>query len=127
MLASIAPLEYRVTILSVSVRERRDGTGGAPGEQGESVTVAVIGELDIATVPRFTARMSDLLRRGGHLQELILDLSGLAFIDAGGLRALTELRSRIERQGAVLVLDGVPPQMRRLMRIIGPQRQFRMR
>jgi len=90
------------------------------------VTVAVIGELDIATVPRFTARMNDLLRRG-RIHELILDLSGLAFIDAGGLRALTELRSRVEQQDAVLILDGVQPQMRRLMRIIGPQRRFRLR
>jgi len=90
------------------------------------VTVAIIGELDIATVPRFTARMNDLLRRG-RIHELILDLSGLAFIDAGGLRALTELRSRVEQQDAVLILDGVQPQMRRLMRIIGPQRRFRLR
>jgi anti-sigma B factor antagonist len=113
-----------MTTLSVSVRERRDATD-AQGP-GESLTVAVIGELDIATAPRFTARMNDLARHGS-LRELVLDLSGLAFIDAGGLRALTELRSRIERRGAVLVLDGMPPQMRRLMRIIGPQRQFLIR
>jgi anti-sigma B factor antagonist len=93
---------------------------------GESVTVAIIGELDIATVPRFTSRMGELVRRG-HFRELILDLSGLTFIDAGGLRALTELRSRIEGQDAVLILDGVPAQMRRLMRIIGPARSFRVR
>jgi anti-sigma B factor antagonist len=115
-----------MTTLTVSVRERRDGTSGASGAPGESVTVAIIGELDIATVPKFTARMGDLVRRDS-LRELILDLSGLAFIDAGGLRALTQLRSRIEQQGAVLVLDGVPPQMRRLMRIIGPERRFRLR
>ena len=115
-----------MTILSVSVRERRDGAGGAPGAVGDSVTVAVIGELDIATVPRFTGRMNDLLRRG-RIHELILDLSGLAFIDAGGLRALTELRSRVEQQGAVLILDGVQPQMRRLIGIIGPERRFRTR
>jgi anti-sigma B factor antagonist len=113
-----------MTSLSVSVRERhREAVPSGAG--GESVTVAVIGELDIATVPRFTARMGELVRRG-HLRELVLDLSGLTFIDAGGLRALTELRSRIEQKGAVLVLEGVPAQMRRLMRIIGPVRRFRI-
>ena len=96
------------------------------GARAQSVTVAVIGELDIATVPRFTARTGELVRRG-HIRELVLDLSGLTFIDAGGLRALTELRSRIERDGAILVLDGVPAQMRRLIRIIGPVRRFRTR
>jgi anti-sigma B factor antagonist len=114
-----------MTSLTVSVRERRDRAVPS-GARGESVTVAVIGELDIATVPRFTARMGELVRRG-HLGELVLDLSGLTFIDAGGLRALTELRSRIEQEDATLILDGVPAQMRRLMRIIGPARRFSIR
>jgi anti-anti-sigma factor len=114
-----------MTSLSVSVRERRDRAVPS-GARGESVTVAVIGELDIATVPRFTARMGELVRRG-HLRELVLDLSDLTFIDAGGLRALTELRLRIEQNEAVLILDGVPAQMRRLIRIIGPARRFRIR
>jgi anti-anti-sigma factor len=114
-----------MTSLSVSVRERHERAVPS-GALGESVTVAVIGELDIATVPRFTARMGELIRRG-HLRELVLDLSGLTFIDAGGLRALSELRSRIEQADAILVLDGVPAQMRRLMLIIGPARRFRVR
>ena len=118
-------LESRMTTLSVSVRERHDRSG-VPGGPEEAVTVAVIGELDIATTARFTARMGEVLRRG-QLTELVLDLSGLSFIDAGGLRALTDLRSRVEQRNAVLVLDHVPPQMRRLMRIIGPSRRFRMR
>ena len=114
-----------MTSLSVSVRERHDRPLSS-GASAQSVTVAIIGELDIATVPRFTARMGELERRG-HIRELVLDLSGLEFIDAGGLRALTELRSRIEGSGAILVLDGVPAQMRRLIRIIGPVRRFRVR
>ncbi len=79
---------------------------------GESVTVAVSGELDIATAPRFSARLGELLRRGCP-RELVIDLSGLSFIDATGLRALTELRMRVEQQQAVLVLAGMPAQMRR--------------
>jgi anti-sigma B factor antagonist len=114
-----------MTSLSVSVRERHDRALPS-GASAQSVTVAVIGELDIATVPRFAARMGELVRRG-HLRELVLDVSGLTFIDAGGLRALTELRSRIELGGAILILDGVPAQMSRLMRIIGPVRRFRVR
>ncbi|HUN32282.1 MAG TPA: STAS domain-containing protein [Trebonia sp.] len=114
-----------MTSLSVSVRERHDRTLPS-GASAQSVTVAVIGELDIATAPRFSARTGELVRRG-HLRELVLDLSGLTFIDAGGLRALTELRARIESGGAVLILDGVPSQMRRLIRIIGPVRGFSIR
>jgi anti-sigma B factor antagonist len=109
-----------LTTLSVSIRERRASV------PGESMTVAVTGELDIATAPRFSARLGELLRRG-YPRELIIDLSGVSFIDASGLRALTELRSRVERQQSVLVLEGVPAQMRRVIQLIGPTRRFRIR
>ena len=130
-----------MTTLSLTVRERRagelatTGEGTAPGEdtapgeeaaRGRSMTVAVIGELDIATVPRFAVRMNELAR-ARDLREMVMDLSGLTFIDAGGVRALVELRSRLEKRHAGLVLDGVPPQMGRLLRIIGPARRFRIR
>lgn len=110
-----------MTTLTVSIRERK--TAVPPGE---SVTVAVSGELDIATAPRFSARLGELLRRGCP-RELVIDLSGLSFIDATGLRALTELRRRVEQQQAVLVLAGVPAQMQRVIQLIGPTRRFRIR
>ncbi len=89
------------------------------------MTVAISGELDIATAPRFSARLGELLRRGCP-RELVIDLGGLSFIDATGLRALTELRTRVEQQQAVLVLAGVPAQMQRVIQLIGPARHFRI-
>src|SRR5258707_15652361 len=94
--------------------------------RGEAVPVLVPAERTIAPGPVFPARLGELLRRGCP-QELVVDLGGLAFIDANGLRALTELRSRVEQQQAVLVLTGVPPQMRRVIHLIGPARAFRIR
>ena len=110
-----------MTTLSVSIRERK-----AAPPPAESMTVAVTGELDIATAPRFTARLGELLRRG-YPRELVIDLSGLSFIDASGLRALTDLRSRVEQNQSVLILEGVPAQMRRVIQLIGPTRRFRIR
>jgi anti-anti-sigma regulatory factor len=51
----------------------------------------------------------------------------VSFIDASGLRALTDLRSRVEQQQSVLVLAEVPAQMRRVIQLIGPTRRFRIR
>lgn len=110
-----------MTTLSVSIRERKSA---AP--PGESMTVAVTGELDIATAPRFSARLGELLRRG-YPRELVINLSGLSFIDASGLRALTDLRARVEQQRSVLVLEDVPAQARRVIQLIGPTRRFRIR
>jgi len=118
-----------MTTLSLTVQERGAGEpapSGEGGQPGRSMTVAVIGELDIATVPRFAVRMGELARTR-DLRVMVMDLSSLTFIDAGGVRALVELRSRLEEQHAELVLDGVPPQMGRLLRIIGPARRFRVR
>ena len=130
-----------MTTLSLTVREQSAGEPAPAGEgpvlgegtvlgegpvPGRSMTVAVMGELDIATAPRFAVRMGELARVG-DLREMVMDLSGLTFIDAGGLRALVELRARLEKQDAGLVLDGVPAQMGRLLRIIGPTRRFRTR
>ena len=117
-----------MTTLSLTVRERRAGepaSSGEGAEPGRSMTVAVMGELDIATAPRFAVRMGELTR-SRDLREMVMDLSGLTFIDACGLRALVELRSRLEKQHVGLVLAGVPPQMGRLLRIIGPARRFRI-
>src|SRR2546430_499596 len=93
--------------------------------RGEQMTIAAPGELDIAPAPRFSARLGELLRRG-YPRELIIDLGGGSFIDASGLRALTDLRSRVEQQQSVLVLAQVPAQARRVIQLIGPTRRFRI-
>jgi anti-anti-sigma regulatory factor len=82
--------------LSVTVRP-----GGPSAGPGESLVVAIGGELDIATAPQFAARF-----------------------DATGLRALTTLRTRAEERLIAVRLSGASPQMRRLMSVIGPARDF---
>jgi len=41
-----------------------------------------------------------------------------------GLRTLAELRAQAEQRTVAVRLSGVSPQLRRLMRIIGPARDF---
>src|SRR4051794_1692992 len=54
------------------------------------LAVAVTGDLDIATAPRFFRQVCELLDResGGYLE---LDLSGVGFCDLTGLRAVQEV------------------------------------
>jgi anti-anti-sigma factor len=101
------------TTLSVSVRRR-----GPSARPGESLIVAVRGELDIATAPRFAARFDEFLLAG--LRHILIDVSKLTFVDVTGLRALTTLRAQAERQMVAVRLSGVSPQLRRLMRIVTP-------
>ena len=55
----------------------------------ESVRVAPVGELDIATVEKLRAEV-DRLREAGFT-DLVLDLRGVRFLDSTGLRLVLEL------------------------------------
>ena len=55
----------------------------------ESVRVAPVGELDIATVDKLQAEVSRLLETG--FAKIVLDLRGVRFLDSTGLRLVLEL------------------------------------
>jgi anti-sigma B factor antagonist len=60
---------------------------GAPSR--DSVRVAPVGELDLATVDKLRAEV-ERLRESGFTQ-LVLDLRGVRFLDSTGLRLVLEL------------------------------------
>lgn len=105
------------TTLSVSVRR-----GGPSAGPGESLIVALCGELDIATAPQFATRFDEFI--SGDLRQIVIDVSELTFVDVAGLRALSRLRTQAEQRLVAVRLSGVSPQVRRLMRITGPARDF---
>ena len=55
----------------------------------ESVRVAPVGELDIATVDKLQAEVTRLLETG--FAKIVLDLRGVRFLDSTGLRLVLEL------------------------------------
>ena len=60
--------------------------------QADTARMTVAGELDIATVGQLEAEVGTVLARG--VRELILDLSGLTFIDSSALRLFIVLNDR---------------------------------
>ena len=63
--------------------------------EGERLTLAVCGELDIGTVAVLTERVEATV--DAEVTELTLDLSQLDFIDSTGLRSVIELNTRAEQ------------------------------
>lgn len=61
------------------------------------VTLAVVGELDMNTVPRLSASVDEQLQNGAG--DLTLDLRELSFMDSSGLRLLIELHDQARRDG----------------------------
>jgi anti-anti-sigma factor len=84
--------------------------------------MAVVGELDRATVPRFARAVADLADPG----RLVLDLNQLEFIDAGGLRAIVDMARQAERSGRSLQLANPSPTLRRLFTLTGLERSVEL-
>jgi anti-anti-sigma factor len=74
--------------------------------------VRLIGELDIAGVPRLASVLAGL---DGDVE---LDCSRLDFIDAAGLRAFQTAREACAARGCKLVLVDASPAVDRLLRMV---------
>lgn len=80
--------------------------------------VFAAGDLDTRT----TAQMSDALNRGSSLarSRLVVDVSGLAFMDAAGLRVLVTAHNRLLRAGrAGIAVRGASAAVRRVFELTG--------
>ena len=83
---------------------------------GRRVVVRAAGELDLATAP--------LLRRAivsagspGPL-DVVVDLSGVTFVDAAGLGALLDGSEAVRKGGGDLCLSSPSPMLRRMLRLL---------
>lgn len=86
-----------------------------PGPYGLHLRLA--GELDIATAGDLREAITVLSAR--DLANLCLDLTDLDFLDAAGLRALLATHRLVTEHGGRLVLTGLRPLTRRMLRITG--------
>jgi anti-anti-sigma factor len=88
----------------------------------DGVRVEVEGELDLATAPQ----LEELLRRELDAVGLVvLDLSGVSFMDSSGLHAIiTMIRAANEDGTRLRIAGSMLPQVQRLVEITGLQDVF---
>jgi anti-sigma B factor antagonist len=87
--------------------------------------VAVSGEVDITTAPDLRAWLTKVLDDGAA--DVVVDLSGVAFMDSSGLSVLVGAHRRLARIGGRLGVVGVSPMMSRLLTVTGLARIFDLR
>jgi anti-sigma B factor antagonist len=80
-------------------------------------TIALAGELDPHTAPLFQAAVDGVVTSAST--DLVLDLSGLGFVDSSGLRVLIRAQQQLAEQGGTLTLRAPSPTVRRLLEITG--------
>ena len=79
--------------------------------------VAVDGEIDIATLSVFGEAVDACRRAGGH--ELVLDMSGVRFMDSQGLHMLIAADEAMREVGGSLAVASPSPAVRRLLDVSG--------
>ena len=85
--------------------------------------VALRGELDIAHAPDLEAAIEKLCDEGAR--EIVVDLSGVAFIDSSGLRALLGAMSICAEHECSYLLDpDLPMAVKRLFEVAGVGSRF---
>lgn len=83
---------------------------------GVVATVTVTGELDITTATPLTGRL--LAVAAEHPDRLVLDLSGLVFVDVAGARALDATHTQLQAVCPV-ILRQPRPSVRQVFGITG--------
>jgi anti-anti-sigma factor len=81
---------------------------------GGGCTVELRGELDVDNADRLAAEIRDV----AHGKVVLLDLAGLSFIDASGVRALATVRNVLAQDGRWLFIERPRPQVRRIIDLV---------
>lgn len=75
---------------------------------GDVMRIALEGELDLATVPELERAIDEARARG--VDEIVVDLRALAFLDSSGLRSLVMADARAADEGwAFALVPGADP------------------
>jgi anti-anti-sigma factor len=95
------------TGLSIDVAQSPDGV----------VTMTVIGELDMSCAGAMTERLESLA--SGAPVSIVVDLSGLAFVDSSGLNALRLGAHAVVARNGTIVFAGANAHVARVFEIVG--------
>lgn len=88
----------------------------------EGRSIRARGDVDIHTAPRLGTRIASLPGSG----DVVVDLSGVEFMDSSGLRVLIEAHQTLEAAGAALVLKSPSQVVRDLFEMTGLRSHFRI-
>jgi anti-anti-sigma factor len=81
------------------------------------IIVAVSGEVDVCTEAPLQQALLRIIR--GRGARLMLDVSGVSFMDCAGLRALLATRRRAELRGGFMRLVATSAAVRRIIELTG--------
>jgi anti-sigma B factor antagonist len=90
---------------------------------GRAARLRVLGALDLATVSSLAAEVAEL--RDAGLRRLVLDLSGLKFMDSTGLRCILDMDAAARQDGFSVALVRGPRAVQRVFDVTGTAAHLR--
>jgi anti-sigma B factor antagonist len=88
-----------------------------------SFRVVARGEIDVATAPKLTAALDELIAQGVRL--VVLDAADVEFMDSSGLRVIVQSGTKLSEAGGRLLIDGMSGAVQRVLEIAGMLEQYR--
>lgn len=86
--------------------------------EGRAAVAMLSGEIDHHTAKAIREEIDERVLEGGKT-ELVLDFSGVTFMDSSGVGLILGRKRLMEGLGGKLTVRSVPPSMRRLMALAG--------
>ena len=81
----------------------------------DGIFVTLGGEVDLSRSPELRSALLDLLKT--KPQRLVVDLSGVPYMDSSGVATLVEALQAQRRHGGKMVLCGLQPKVRSIFEI----------
>ena len=91
-------------------------------EEGDQVRIAVEGELDLSSALTFDEEVRRAEERAPRT--LVIDLSGLRFLDSTGLRLIMSAQARAKKRGHRLAIVEGGHAVQRIFRLAGVNRRL---
>ena len=90
----------------------------------QAVRIAISGEIDLFAAPDFKSRLYDAVGDGDA--DVVLDCSGLSYIDSTGLGILLGALKRVRQNNRQVYVRNLKDNIRKLFRITGLDRAFNL-
>ena len=86
--------------------------------------VQIRGDIDLRTSPRLREQLLDTARANSG--QLLLDLTGVPYMDSSGVGTMVFVKREVERGGGRMVLIGLQPRVRSVFEITNLEKFFKI-
>lgn len=85
-------------------------------QTGDELRATIVGEIDLHSSPRLRSKLLELDTKGNP-KRIVLDLSGVPYMDSSAIAVLVELLQRIRKRNGQIVLSKPQPRVKGLLEI----------